>query len=315
MRLRRIARTASLLALATACSGAPAFVPVEQAPVALDAPVVVELVPNRLPAVAVRLDGRDARPFIVDCGAGMTFLDAQVAAELGLTMVEYSRPFTVSGVDGAQATISRCARLERLELGSLALDHVVVPLLETDLLTRQSVAGLLGQDLLARLPFLVDTERARLHVLPPATDRQGLIDYLSAADVGDGNWIVVEARFDPCPWLPLEVAGLEGLEIEVDTGAGMMCLPQRAIDALGLEPVGSGEAPGLEGLKPVRTYELEGFDLFGISITTEVQSISDEHGLLGMDVLGQFLLLVDGPGQTIWLHHRKRAVSEATLTR
>jgi hypothetical protein len=209
------------------------------------------------------------------------------------------------GADGHRATISRCARLERLELGTLTLDQVAVPLLETDLLAVQAVSGLLGQDLLARLPFLVDTERAELHLLPPATDRQGITDYLSAADVGDGDWVVVEAEFNPCPWLSLEVQGLEPLEIEIDTGAGMMCLPQRAIDALGLQPVGGGEAPGLEGMKNVRTFLLEDFDLFGMRITTEVQSISDGHGLLGMDVLSHFVLLVDGPGGTIWLHRRQ----------
>ena len=306
-----IARTASLLILATACSGAPTFVPLEQRQVALGAPLVAELIPNRLPVVAVRLDGREERPFIVDCGSAMTFIDARVASELGLTVVEYTKPFTASGVDGRQSTVSRCTRLERLEIGALALDHVVVPLLETDMLQVQSVSGILGQDLLARLPFLIDTGRARLHLLPPATDRQGIIDYLSAADVGDGNWVVVDAEFRPCPFLSMSVEGLDDLELEVDTGAGMMCLPQRAIDALGLRPVGGGEAPSLEGLKSVTTYLLEGFDLFGIRVTTEVQSISDDYGLLGMDVLGKFLLLVDGPGRTIWLHHRKLAVSEA----
>jgi len=301
---RRRLLLAATLGLSAACSGAPTFVPVQQADVALDAPVVLELLPNRLPVVAVRLDDRHERPFIIDCGAGMTFLDARVATELGLAITEYSQPFTALGVDGHQATISRCARLESLEVGPLALDHVVVPLLETDLFPAQSVAGLLGQDLLARLPFLVDVERGRLHLLPPATARQGIIDYLSAADVGDGDWIVVEAKFDPCPFLPLEVEGLEPLEIEIDTGAGMMCLPQRAVDAMALEPVSTGEAPGLAGMKAVRTYQLENFDLFGVRITTEVQATSDDYGLLGMDVLGQFVLLVDGPGRTIWLHRR-----------
>ncbi|HZL98821.1 MAG TPA: hypothetical protein VFD43_01095, partial [Planctomycetota bacterium] len=41
---------------AAACAGAPATVAVKDAPVALDAPSVLELLPNRLPVVSVDLD-------------------------------------------------------------------------------------------------------------------------------------------------------------------------------------------------------------------------------------------------------------------
>jgi len=30
-----------------------------------------------------------------------------------------------------------------------------------------------------------------------------------------------------------------------------------------------------------------------------------EYGLLGMNILGEFVFLLDGPGELVWAHHRE----------
>ncbi|MFN0243021.1 MAG: retroviral-like aspartic protease family protein [Planctomycetota bacterium] len=270
----------------------------------LTEPVVVELVPNRLPVVLVSFDGGPPVPCLVDCGAEKSFLDADAAERLGVKLGDYAQPFTVRGVDGHESRVHRCAYVRRVELGALLVEDCYIPLLESDLFDVQNVGGLLGQDVLARFPFVIDVQRGKLHLLPPDMRRTGIETYLGAADIGRGDWVIATADFRPCPFLTLDVEGVGELEIEVDTGAGMMCLPERVIDALALTPVGVGEAPSLAGPKQVRTYLLENFGLFGTRIRTEVQAIRDEHGLLGMDVLGGFVLVLNAPEKTVWLHRR-----------
>lgn len=297
-------RLACVLVLVAGCSGRPRS-GLGEVPLALDAPLVLELGEASLPIVEVVLDGH-AAAFLVDSGSSISVLDPVRAAELGLAVRPYAGNTSTRGSSGRSVVIDRYVAVERMELGPLVLERTALAALDDDVLRRGLHSGILGQDLLGRLPLVLDMERRALHLLPPGTDRDGIRAYLEEADLGAGAWAVVEIDFRPCPFLPLDAHETELVEIEVDTGATDTSLPEPVIAALDLPLAGPGTVGlvGVGGSRQSPRYLLEDLGLFGLRVRAEVHANALEYGLLGMDVLGEFVVVLDGPGESLWLHHR-----------
>ncbi|MGH7150744.1 MAG: retropepsin-like aspartic protease [Planctomycetota bacterium] len=273
----------------------------------VEEPSRLDLLTRVPPVVHAVVDGRPGLPFLLDSGASVTSLDLGRAQALGLRLRSSSRPGTTRGSDGRTVPLERYAVLGRLELGAVLVEGLAVPVIESEATAVPGWFGILGQDVLARFPVVLDAERGHVHFLPPSTDEGSVRRYLEEAKLGKGKWAVAPAPFRPSPFLAFDVAGLEPgtIELEIDTGSTATSLPQAAIRALGLEPVGTFESRTIAGTERGETYLVRGMDLFGLKVTAEVGESRLEYGLLGMDVLRELVLVLDGPGGKIWLHKRE----------
>jgi gag-polyprotein putative aspartyl protease len=100
---------------------------------------------------------------------------------------------------------------------------------------------------------------------------------------------------------PLTGAEVRDVPAQLDTGADCTLLPQKFVDALGLNFSGSWTVGGIAGkVEEMRLYPASiGIHQFPTR-TIEVVAHADEPWvLLGRDVLNDYRLLLDGPGQAI----------------
>ena len=282
-----------------------------EAKIQLERPAVLTVDPdNQLPVVMADLDGAQI-PFLVDTGASITTIHLARAEEHGLFVGPYSDRGIITGSGGGSIQYESYAAADRMSLGELTLENVRLPALEIELFEDVAFGGIIGQDLLVRLVLVIDMTRGELHLLPP--DHSGgeeVQAYLGEAAIAGGTWIQAPIELRPCPFLEITHEDVSVGEIEIDTGASGTSLAVRTIDALELEPIGTRTSMGIDGEREGTTYALEDFGLYGFSISTEVKAAATDYGLLGMNVLGQFVFVVDGPASLFWLHHRELAESE-----
>jgi len=291
--------------LASACSSGPATLALDAAPLELAAPCVVPLAARERPVVELSLDGRPAGLFLLDTGSTITLIGGAKAAELGLERRPYADSFETVGAGGKSAKLAHYVRAARLELGALTVSGTRLTVLDDPVLAQADVDGILGQDLLARLVLVLDPARHELHLLPQG-GTEVLRSYLHSTGVGDGAWAMTPLEFRPCPFLAFDVAGLEQpVELEIDTGAGSTSLPRAAIEALGLAPIGTRTLGAIGGNHDEDLYRVESLGLFGLRVSANVTAARGAYGLLGMDVLGALVIVLDGPGRTLWLHRRE----------
>jgi hypothetical protein len=301
----RAPAVAALLCLA--CSNSPRHA-LDSAPLALDQPLALPLAPDvLLPLVGLRLNGIEFT-FLVDCGSALSFVEPRRATELGLPLRPYSGSTRTSGT-GGDSVIDHYVAVDEFDLGGLRLTRLALPALDDEILRSGDFSGILGQDLLARLVVVVDRKRHALHLLPPSTDRAGIKAYLEGNELGKGAWAVVDTVPQPSPSLKLDLRGrlADEVWIHLDTGSTYTSLPERVVVALKLPPTdtGSAELRGVGGTRTAQAYLLKDFGFFGFRVTNEIYSNSRDYGLLGMDVLGEFVFVLDGPGRALWLHHRE----------
>jgi predicted aspartyl protease len=296
-------RATALLAVA-ACARTPTVIPEPR--VAVEAPIEIELAKGAVPTVVATVDGHPGLVFLVDTGASMSCVNLSAARELGLPVRPYASTGRTTGSDGRSAEYESYVPMSRIEIGPLAIEDLHVPAFDSEVLAVHGWFGLLGQDVLGKMIFVVDAERGRLHALPPSTDMEGLTRYLKDAKLGAGGWGAVPVEFRPCPHLALDVAEPVGGQVvlELDTGATWTSLPKSLVRGLALEEAGTYEAHTIAGRHAGRTYKLRGLDLFGIKISGEIEDSDLDHGLFGMDILGKLVVVFDAPHGKVWFHNR-----------
>jgi len=302
--MNRLPARILLLLLAPTWSGctsraAPPPPPLE---VSVPGPVVIDLVPHALPVVRADLPGHPGLAFVLDSGAELSIVLRAPALALGLPLEELDRPGTRTGANGVTLPVTERILVEELVLDGVHVEHLPCIVADADL-GEPDWVGILGQDVLAQLVVVIDRERRRLHALPPTWGREAISEYLGEADLGDGPWVVVVAEFDPCPFLTMTVDQVD-YRLEVDTGATATSFPRSAFEALGIEPRGRYSTKTITGADEGHTYDVQGLDLFGMKVSGEFREGALDHGLLGMDVLGALVVVLDGPGRSIWLHNR-----------
>jgi predicted aspartyl protease len=288
------------LLLAGACTSLDAR---HEPRIELERPLVIALAPVDRPVVSVVLDGREPCPFLVDTGFGVTMIAADRASQLGLESRAYACASQTTGAGGGTTSIDRYADVGLVEIGGLAVRDARIALLDDTAFDQAGVFGVIGQDVLARLTLIIDMQRLEMHVLP----RGGvdtLREYITITGLGQGTWTRVRADFRPSPFLPLTIAGVD-IEVEIDTGAGSTDLPARAIDELGLQRIGTQWVGAVGGTYTSDLYRIDDLSLFGFEFDAVVGATPREYGLLGMDILGQLVLVLDGPERTTWFHRRE----------
>lgn len=276
--------------------------------VEIEVPVVLELLPGPVPLVRATVDGRPGLVFLVDSGAQLSLIDRASADALGIDVEEHVGPWTTIGADGRAWAMDHYADLATIELGEhggLTLRDVHVQVLDVAGARTDGWFGILGADVLARLVLAFDVEHAKLHVLPYDSTRAATERYLADAGFGDGPWGVVElAKGRATPFLALR-HGDATRELEIDTGAATTSLPKDFVEELGLVPVSTFASRSVGGVHTGTVYRLEGLDLFGFEIAADVQASELDYGLFGMDILGAFVFVLDGPGNALWLSRRE----------
>jgi predicted aspartyl protease len=271
--------------------------------IVLDRPLVLALAPVDRPVVSVVLDGRGPSPFLVDSGFGVTMIAANRANELGFESRPYARASETTGAGGGKTSAERYVDVGLVEIGGLDVRDARIALLDDPALARAGVSGVLGQDVLARLTLIIDMQRLEMHVLPHG-GVDVLREYISTRGFGVGAWTPLRADFRPSPFLPLTVAGVE-IEVEIDTGAGSTDLPARAIEQLGLERIGTQWISAVGGTYTSDLYRFADLSLFGLEFDAVVGTTTREYGLLGMDILGRLVFVLDGPAGTVWIQRRE----------
>lgn len=143
-----------------------------------------------------------------------------------------------------------------------------------------------------------------MHVLPFTGD-DAVRAWLTKAKIGDGTWVVADLVHDPLPMVYVPIPGLEGATaLGLDTGAQGTSFAPKAIAAMGAVRTGSSPHEGLGGSREMAKYRVDRFDLYGVVFALEANESEFESGLLGMNVLGRLVFVVDGPARRLWLHHR-----------
>ncbi|MCU0864958.1 MAG: retroviral-like aspartic protease family protein [Planctomycetes bacterium] len=291
-----------LVILLVACSRPAAPTP-EVAELALLAPTIVPIVDELRPMVTATADGRAIRA-LVDSGADGCQIDAATATALQLPLRPYANASKMYGSTGHSVLLTHYVEFGELRLGELRLGPVRLPVVEADYGPASGI--LVGQDLLSRVVTLFDQGQRRLHILPKAADDDAIVRYIETQKIAEGAWAKVEADFRPCPHLRISLPNLdEPIEIGLDTGAASTGLPLRAIEALGLTPLRETYTTGVGGRHDCREYHTT-LDLFGLAVSLDVHDLAIDKGLLGMDVLSLFVVVLDGPGKKVWLHHRAK---------
>ena len=128
--------------------------------------------------VEVSVNGSGKVYFILDSGAGANVLDSSFAERLGLTRMG---GVPAKGVAGYESVA--LVRTDSLTVGAIKLDEglaAVVNLRDLSLRLPGELGGLIGYDLLARLPFKIDYKAGQLVFYHP--DRFSPPDSIYAAD-------------------------------------------------------------------------------------------------------------------------------------
>lgn len=292
----------------TVAAARPAAAPALEPPAAaardfrFDAAVPAQLEARRARSghilVRPRVDGADIGWFIFDSGAGAMCIDPDAARALGH---ESFGQVTAVGVAGK--TEAGFFRTESFTLGPLTLESPIFVSLELDFVGAalgEKIAGIVGYELFAR--SIVEFQAGETPIL--------------ALHSPDGYALAAD-----CSWQPLIIDGTvpcsrarfegerDGL-FRLDTGAdGSVSFHSPAVEKWQLlenRETGTSFAGGVGGVKPIKTGELEWFELGGRRFeavpaqfyTEKVGAFADQDldGNVGLGLLGQFRLVFDYGG-------------------
>jgi predicted aspartyl protease len=107
----------------------------------------------------------------------------------------------------------------------------------------------------------------------------------------------------PAPVLTLRAGApgsepMLGLIALVDTGADLSIVPRSVVDALALPQVATTRIHGVTGVAESTNVHAATLEVAGMRVLAEVVAWGDE-AIIGRDVLGRFVLELDGPRETL----------------
>ena len=105
----------------------------------------------------------------MDSGSSVTSLEPSVARELGLEVRPYASSSSSGGSDGQRVAFDSFVPVDSMQIGELRVEGFRLPLIDNNPAREFGWAGLLGQDVLLRLPMVLDSQRDALYLLPPGS--------------------------------------------------------------------------------------------------------------------------------------------------
>lgn len=278
----------------------PRNVTLEPGPVRLEAHPEAGLL-----TVRATLNGKPCT-LLVDTGASHTTFDRAFLTREHPDLIQ--QPISLHGDTNVQAELAVCL-VSSLKVGGNAFEGfygVSAPLGHLKETLGQEVAGILGMNVLGRMPFRLSRRDGLLAWFRRAPAPKGAVRLPLAADEGDNCFRVLaraEGRETPIPML-------------VDAGANVTVLnpgqwpttgEATAMETADVNAAGRSLtfAQGRKGT--LRLGEL------AVEVTPVVRG--DMPALLGADTLGKFDLVVDGPARAAWaVPHAKPAAKVAAPT-
>lgn len=263
-------------------------------PISLESDIV--LVPVRLAP-----KGR-VFSFLLDTGAELTAVDPKIAAELHLQPGEDVDVLTV-GEGHKVPTV----RLNQLQIGSLRIPPLQAASYDLGALAEaleSRVDGVLGVDILSRFPFTIDFTRKEVTIWKSGQVPQLYKRSRSTLRPGKGGYLV-----------PVLISGVFRCELLLDSGTNLTQLPRNMWQRLlvvwhphkmlaGVSSTGQKQASSY--LVRLESLVIGNFKL-AKPVVRFVQDIPrgtfgepDAPGLLGTDILRQFIVTVDIPHQRIF---------------
>ncbi len=290
------------------------YTPLAEISIQVDEPLVLPLLSGEVPIVQACFPGRSAAAelgirMVVDTGAEASLLSRAAAEHMGLTIGKYRGASHIEGSAGGSREVTHYVAIDVMQLGDLQIERFYLSLVESEAFEAFDFDGVLGQDLLVQLASVFDMERRELTLLPTGIQEQEITEFIRARQDLNGIWRGEPIDFRPRPFVKFHL--LQGqdripVELLIDTGATHTSMPQPICDLLG-PPLGLRMKMGLDGRYQAKTYGLSNFPLCGFTIGGEVVGSRQEYGLLGMDILGDFVLILNGPAKAFLVHHRRIA--------
>lgn len=283
------------------CAGAPAprggqdSSPLFVLPYALD--------PNRLPVVAVRIEGAGPFYFVIDTAATHSGMSEGLARSLGL-FADATPPVRVLGIGGVEPRPT--AQAAQFMLGPAIFDALKLVLLE-DAEHKNAPAGVLGLDILARYRLVFDARAARIAFYDPAAPVADDVGTWPAARMRMETFgfsrepvFVIEARFGSTSFPALVDTGLE---VSVANRALLDRLPtvprqQRPQENAAVAGAVGDKVPGYRMFfAALSTGEISWREssilVLDAAIFAELGYADRPFALLGYDILGQRSFAVD----------------------
>lgn len=239
-------------------------------------------------SVPVTVNGRGPFPFVIDTGADHTILSMELAQALRLPP---GRPVRLHSIAGE--SIVQTARVDRLEVGSRALDNASLALL-----TRRGLGapGLLGLDAVADQRITLDFRRHQMTVRKSkGIDFDADAIVVTAAARRSGQLLLVDSTVRN---EPVFVILDTGAELTIANSATRELETRRRRRAANLETVHVLSVTGevRDGLVDrIRNITLERVQMEGIPVAWSDLHVFERFGvadkpavLLGMDVLSAF---------------------------
>jgi predicted aspartyl protease len=161
--------------------------------------------------IPVRLDEAGPFPFVVDTGANVSVVSAEIAQQLGLPAAGTA---LVHGIAGAQETA--LARVRKLSAGAASIAAPRMPILPRGQL---GADGLLGMDLLRGRRLIIDNQRGRIEIARTASSTPAPLGGVRIRRGRDPEFVVpARLRFGQLIIVDAEVAGVR-VSAFIDSGS------------------------------------------------------------------------------------------------
>ena len=270
---------------------------------------------------AVKINGQTVGTFIIDTGAMVSALDRDAAMKLGLTPDKCWSAMTTS-----QPRPDGLYRIDSLDAGAVSIRNHVIGVADLSSIRRgshrQNIAGVIGADVWATMPFTIEYQarevvfHARKTFRPPAADRS----VESALSVRDELKVPDPfARANPragAPSVRVKING-EVVDALLDTASGssIVLLPELVAqrpswvrgDRFVARAAGAGGQGGLAGFGLVGAH-VETVDALGVRFTNidSALAIIDDlprersSAIIGTRLLSHMRLTFDYANEKVW---------------
>ncbi len=257
---------------------------------------------NRL-SIKVMINGFGPYLFILDSGAGTTLISSRLAHDLG---IETIGDLPVRGVGGYGSTAF--GRIDSMVIGGVSWKLTRVNIFDFTALQSGGagpINGILGYDFFVRFPMKIDFSRQTLILYNPKRELRPNV----------GNPLPIDIYYQ----LPLIDARLDGQPIRVafDLGAQMGLYLRRnsrwyrQVGESASKNWSSQRIEGLGGIQTVVSGRADSLQLGSITIRKPAVMVSSGksdvpfpdyiEGVVGVDILKRFVLLIDYPENRIYL--------------
>jgi predicted aspartyl protease len=257
--------------------------------------------------VSPTINGERLSNFIFDTGAGMSCLDKPLVEKLKLPLGADAVALGTGGKEGTHLYAIKSLELGPVRLGDSTI--VELALAPISLAIGEKIDGIIGYECFLNHVFEIDLADARILVHDPASYK--------LPDGAAWQPLIINNRR---PYVNGSIEGHEEGLFLIDTGqTGSVTVQFRSVNKFKLlenRKTDDARSGGVGGIHPARRGELSSFTFAGQKLenvkavfaqTDKGDSINDKvQGVIGLDLLAKYKLILNYPQQKIALISRER---------